>query len=165
MKNRDICWGRYKKQCTQDNDAWVPFKVGTLGPHTILSSTISCPIVFNWISWMVWNLFSFKDDFSFWEKKKVAGCQIRALRGMNHLGDLMFCQKNSAWDMMHEDIRCCDEAANHELPIAAVSWIIPIVSMEDNSDAELLLYSVILNAMATKYICSLNSIYGPQWLV
>ena len=31
---------RYKKHCTQDNDASVPFKVGTLGPHTVLAITI-----------------------------------------------------------------------------------------------------------------------------
>ena len=26
---------RYKKHCTEDHDASVPFKVGTLGPHTV----------------------------------------------------------------------------------------------------------------------------------
>ena len=36
---------RYKKCCTQDNDASVPFKVGTLGPHTVLLITISCPVM------------------------------------------------------------------------------------------------------------------------
>ena len=38
---------RYKKHCTQDNDSSVPFKVGTLGPHTVLLDAISCPIVFS----------------------------------------------------------------------------------------------------------------------
>ena len=38
---------RYKKYCTQDNDASVPFKVGTFRPHTILPITISCPMVFS----------------------------------------------------------------------------------------------------------------------
>ena len=38
---------RYKKHHTQDNDASVPFKVGTLGPHTVLPGAISCPIVFS----------------------------------------------------------------------------------------------------------------------
>ena len=36
VKNRDIYMRRYRKHCTQDNDASVPFKVGTLGSHTIL---------------------------------------------------------------------------------------------------------------------------------
>ena len=38
---------RDKKHCTQDNDTSVPFKVGTLGPHTVLPIAISCPIVFS----------------------------------------------------------------------------------------------------------------------
>ena len=32
-------------------------------------------------------------------------------------------------------------------------------------DADSLLYSVILNEMATQYTCSLNSVYHPNWLV
>ena len=36
---------RYKKHCTQDNDTLVLFKVGILGPHTVLPVAISCPIV------------------------------------------------------------------------------------------------------------------------
>ena len=35
---------RFKKHCTQDNDASVPFKVG---PHTVLPIAISCPVVFS----------------------------------------------------------------------------------------------------------------------
>ena len=46
MKNRDVYWRRYKKHCTQDNDTSVPFKVGTLGPHTVFPITISCPLYF-----------------------------------------------------------------------------------------------------------------------
>ena len=38
---------RYKKHCTWNNNASVPFKLGTLGPHTVLPVTISCPIVFS----------------------------------------------------------------------------------------------------------------------
>ena len=56
---------RYKKHCTYSNDTSVPFKVGTLGPHTVLPITISCPFIFSWISSMVWNVFPFKGDFSF----------------------------------------------------------------------------------------------------
>ena len=48
-KNRDIAEEdtRYKKHCTEDNDTSVPFKVGTLGPHTVLPIAISCPLVFS----------------------------------------------------------------------------------------------------------------------
>ena len=48
----------------------LPFKVGALGPHTVLPITISCPVVFSWISLMVWNLFPFKGDFSFGKHQK-----------------------------------------------------------------------------------------------
>ena len=37
---------RYKKHCTQDNDASVPFKAGTLGPYTVLLIAISAPLHF-----------------------------------------------------------------------------------------------------------------------
>ena len=73
MKNRDIYWRRYKKHCTQDNDASVPFKVGTFGPHTVLPITISYPIIFFWILSAVWNLFPFKGDFSFGKNQILQG--------------------------------------------------------------------------------------------
>ena len=34
--------------------------------------------------------------------------------------------KISAQDVMHEQVCCCEEAANHQLPIAAAFWIIQI---------------------------------------
>ena len=63
---------RYKKHCTQDKDSWVPFKVGTLGPHTV-PVTISSPIIFSWITSTVWNLFPVKDDFSLGKSRKSQG--------------------------------------------------------------------------------------------
>ena len=38
---------RYKKHCTEDNDVSVPFKVGALGPHTVLPIAIGCPVIFS----------------------------------------------------------------------------------------------------------------------
>ena len=73
MKNRDTYWRRYKKHCTQDNEASVPFKVGTLGPHAVLPVVISYPVIFSWILSMVWNLLSFKGDFSFGKSQKSQG--------------------------------------------------------------------------------------------
>ena len=93
MINRDIYWRRYKKHCTRDNDASVPFKIGTLGPHTVLPITISCPVVFSWISSMVWNLFPFKDDL-IWGKARSHRCHIWAMGVLSHLGDLMFGRKH-----------------------------------------------------------------------
>ena len=53
--------------------------------------SISCPIVFSWISLMIWNLFPFKDDFR--KKPEVTGHQIWAVVGLSHPGDLMFRKK------------------------------------------------------------------------
>ena len=73
---------------------------------------------------------------------------------------------------MHEQACCCDEAANHQLPIAADFWTIQIVSTEECSSLMPHLmeiccstHSVILNTTATQYTCSLNSICSPHWLV
>ena len=71
---------------------------------------------------------------------------------------------------MPEQARCCNEAANHQLPIAAAIWI--IISMEECSTLIQSLiqiccsiHPVILNATTTQYTCLLNSIYCPHWLV
>ena len=36
---------RYKKHCTWGNDTSVTFKLGTLGPHTVLPITISSHVI------------------------------------------------------------------------------------------------------------------------
>ena len=73
---------QYKKQTfieedtsntVHDDEASVPFKHGTLGPHTVLPIAISCPIIFSWITLTVWNLFPFKSDFSFEKSQKSQG--------------------------------------------------------------------------------------------
>ena len=71
--------------------------------------------------------------------------------------------------MMHELAHCCDEAANHQWPIAVAFGVIQIVSMEECSGLRQNLmqihcstHSVILNVMATQYTCSVNSIYRPH---
>ena len=80
--------------------------------------------------------------------------------------------KSSVQDVMHEWVCCCDEAASHHLPVAMAFWIIWIVFMEACSSLMQNLmqircstHSVILNATATQYKCSLNGIYYPHWLV
>ena len=173
MKKRDIYWRRYRLEETLYIRQWClsPLQSSTLGPHIVPPITISCPVIFSWMSSTVWNLFPFKGDFS-WEKSKVAGHQIWAVGELSHLGDLMFCQKNFAQDVMHEWVHYRDEAANHQLPIAAGFWIIQIVSMEKCSSLMQNLtqihcptHSVILNVMATQHTCSLNGICHPHWLV
>ena len=44
-------------------------------------------------------------------------------RGLSHLGDLMFGQKNSGKELIHEQAYC-DEAASHQLSIATNFGII-----------------------------------------
>ena len=114
----------------------------------------------------------FQRRFWFGERPEVTGHQIWAVAGLSHLGDLMFCQKISGRDVMHEQVCCCDEAANHQLPIVVAFWIIWIVSVEGCSNFTQNLMqihcstcSVIFNVMATQCTCSLNGIYRPHWLV
>ena len=64
---------RYEKYHTRYNDASIPLKVGTLGPHTVHTVAISHPIIFSWISLRIWNLFPFKGDSSFGKSQKSQG--------------------------------------------------------------------------------------------
>ena len=66
----------------------------------------------------------------------------------------------------------CNEAANHQLPIALAFWITKRVSVAECSSLTQNLmqihcctHSVILNVMTTQYTCSLNGVYHPHWLV
>ena len=103
---------------------------------------------------------------------KARSCMVPNLccRGAESPGWYDVSPKHSAWDMMWEQVHCCDEAANHQLPIAAAFWITGIVFVEEysslmqKSDADLLLYSVTLNATATQYTCSRSGVYCPHWL-
>ena len=123
---------RYKKHCTQDNDALVLFKVGILGPHTVLPIATSCPVIFSWISSTVWNLFPFKGE-KVLEKPKSHRAPNLGCSGGWATWVIWCFTKNSARDVMHERARCGDEAANHQVPIAAAFWIIWIVSVEECS--------------------------------
>ena len=120
-------------------------------------------------------LFPFKDDFSFRKSQKSRAPNLHyymIVVGLGHLGDLMFCQKivHEMWYM--KGGCCCDEAANHQLPIAAAFWITQIVSAVEGSSLRQNLMqihcctcSVILNSMATQCTCSLDRVYHPHWLV
>ena len=90
---------RYKNHCTQDSDTSVHFKVGTLGPHSVLPVVVSCTLIFSWISLMVWNTIPFKVIFVL-GKARSHRPHIWAVVGLSHLDDLMFCQKivhNTWW--------------------------------------------------------------------
>ena len=90
---------RYKEQCTQDHDTSVSFKVGSLGPHTCPPIAISCPVVFSWISWMVWNLFPFKGDLSFGKSQKLQSAKS-GLQGAESPWWFDVLPKNSSLDVL-----------------------------------------------------------------
>ena len=148
-----------------------PLQSKHLGTWPVLPVTISCSIIFSWISSTVWNLFPFKGDFSFGKSQKSQGA-ISRLQGADSPGWFDVSPKNSAQEVIHERAHCCNEAANHQLPIAMALWIIQIVPVEECSSLmqnmiqiHCSTHSVILNAVATQYTCSLNSVYHPHWLV
>ena len=170
MKNRDIYW-RYKIQETLYIGQWhiSPLQSRHLGTSHSSPSRHQLPYcVFLNLTDGLKSL-PYQRWFKFREKPEDAGCQIWAVGVLSHLGDLMFHQNtlHKTWCISDEA-----EAASAQLPIAAVFWIIPIVSMEECSSLKQNLiqicfstHAVILNAMATEYTCSLNGIYHPHWLV
>ena len=160
---------RYKKHCTEDNDTSVPFKGDTLGPHTVLPITVSCPVIFPWISSMVWNLFPFKGDFTFGKSQSLRAPNV-GCRGAESPGWFDVSQKNSVWDVIHEQVCCHDEAASHQLPIATAFWIIWIIhrgmfKLNAKFDANSLLYSLSHFQCNGHTVHMLNSVYLPHWLV
>ena len=64
---------------------------------------------------------------------------------------------------MHEQ-ECCDEAASHQWPICIVSLEECSSLMQNFMQTRCSAHSVILNATATQYTCSLISVCGPHWL-
>ena len=156
----------YKKHCTQDNDVSVPFKVGTLGPHTVLPVPISCPIVFSWISWAVWNLFPFKGHFSFGKSQKSqgtkSGCRGPESPEWFAISQKKFCTRRDAWAGALSRWSCQSPVAHScSLLNHPDSFHRGMFKFNATSDADSSLYSVILNVMATHCTCSFNSIYTP----
>ena len=146
MKNRDIYWRRCKIQETLYIGQWClsPLQSRELwGLHIVLPIAITCPIKYSWISSTVWNLFPFKDEFSFGKSQKPQGTKSELYGGLSHTDDLTFHQK-TAWRR--------DEAASHQLPIAL--WIIWTVSAEECS-------SLPQNLM--QICCSTHSVIWMQW--
>ena len=120
---------------------------------------------------MVWNLFLSKVILVL-GKARCHRVTNMGCSGAESPGWFDVSPKNSARDVMHERARCHDEAASHQLPTAAAFCIIWVVSVEECSSLmqnvmqiHCSTRSVILNAVATQYTCSLNSVYCLHWLV
>ena len=93
-----------------------------------------------------------------WGKARSRKALILCYRGAESPGWFDVSPKNSARDVMHEQVHCHDEAAHHQLPIAAAFWIIWIVSTEECSSLMQNLMQiqcstcpVLLNVTATQY--------------
>ena len=98
---------RYKKHCTQDNDASVPFKVGTLGPHTGFSVALPLFKTLKIVCWNCHQLPPYFPESHPWSEISSLSKVILVLEkarshrapnlgcgvGGSHLGDLMFHQK------------------------------------------------------------------------
>ena len=107
-----------------------------------------------------------------WGKARSHRVPNLGCRGSESLGWSDVSPKNSVKDVMHEQAHHCDEAANHQLPIAVAFCITRVVFAEEYSSLTQSLKqihwsacSVILNGTATQYTCSLKGVYCPHWLV
>ena len=104
---------------------------------------------------------------------KARSCRVPNLgcRGAESTGWFDVLPKSSVWDVIYEQVHCRDEAANHQLLIAAGFWIIRIVSIEECSSLMqiwcrfIALFAQLFWMRWSQYTCSLNGIYHPQWLV
>ena len=173
MKNRGILeeGTRYKKHCTQDNDASVHFKVGTLGPHTSLPIFISCPTVFSWISLMVWNLFPFKGGFSL-RKSRSHRAPNLGYKGAESPEWFWYFVKNlcprcDAWTGTLSWWSCQSPVA-HKCGLLnhPNSFCGGMFKFNTKSGADSLMYLLShFECETTQYTCSLNGVYCPHWLV
>ena len=173
MKNRGLYWRRYKIQETLYIGQWhhlSPLQSGHLGTSHSSPSCSAALLYFPESHW--WSEIScLSKVILVWEKPEVAGCQICAAWVLSHLGDLMFHKKNClrhySWASMLSWWWSC------QLPVAHSCGLLNhlngfqggMFKLNAKLDADLLLCSFILNAMATQHTCSLNSIYCPHWLV
>ena len=124
---------------------------------------INCPIIFSWISSMVWNLFPFKGGFSFGKSQKSQATNL-VCSGAESPGWFNVSQKNSSWDMMHVCAHCHDEAANHQLPIVVASesssFHRGMFKPNTKFDADSLLYSF------SHFECNSHTVHMlTQWLL
>ena len=145
-KNRDIYWGKYKIQETLYIVQWhlSPLQSRHLGTSHSSPNHHQLPhhIFLN----LTDGLKSFSFQFQFWEKPEVTGCQIWAVKGLSHLGDLMFCKKKNC--TRHDAWAGILSWWSHQLPVAHSYNLLNhpnsfhggIFTLDAKFDADLLLY-------------------------
>ena len=159
---------RYKKHCTQDNDASIPFQV----PWDLTQFSQS-PSVAPW---------HFPESHWWFEISPLSKVILVLVPARSRRVPNLGCRgdKSPGWfdvltktvsDVTHEGAHCRDES-NHRLPITAAFWIIRTVPTDECSSLMQNLmqnccspHAITLNATATQYTCSLNGIYSPHWPV
>ena len=173
MKNRDIYWKRYKTQGTLYIRQWClsPLQSRHLGtshsslnhhqlPHRIFLNLIDT-LEISSLSKVILVLGKTTSH-----RVPNLGCRRPELPGWF---DVL--PKISAQDMTHELAHGCDEAANHQLPIACLlnhpySFYRRMVKLNTKFDADSLHYSLShFDVMDTQTTYSLNGVYRPHWLV
>ena len=107
------------------NDASIPFKVGTLGPHTVLPITTNYPSYFPESQWL-------SEISSFSKVNLVLGktrsCKVPNLGcsgGLSHLGNLIFC-----WKTLHKMWCISRHVVVMKLPITRCPLLQPSASSE-----------------------------------
>ena len=169
MKTRDIYWRRYKIQETLHTGQWCLSLLQGRDFGTSHSSPNHNQLPHHYFPeshW--WSEISSLSNIVF-EKARSHRMPNLGCSGAESPGWFDVSPKISAWDVMHEQAHCCDEAANQWLPIAAAFWIVWIIpTKECSSLAQNLMqvccstHSVILNVTTTQYTCSLKGIYCPH---
>ena len=117
---------RYKKHCTWDNDASVPFIVGPWD-LTQFSQSPSAALSYFPESHRQSEISSLSNVIVVLGKARSCRVQNLGCRGAESPRWFDISQTNSAGDMIYEWACCHDEDANHQLPIALAFWIIWIV--------------------------------------
>ena len=168
MKNRDIYWRRYKIQEALYTRQWC------LSPlqSRYLGTSHSSPNLHQLPQCIFLNLIDGLKSLPFqrWVLGKASSQTAPNLgcRRAESPGWFDVLPKNSTRDVMHEQAIYCEEAANHWLPIAVAFWIAFLEEcpslMQNLMQIHCSIHSVILNATATQYTCSLNGIYCPHGL-
>ena len=148
MKNRDIYWRRYKKRLTQDNDASVTFKVGTLGLHTVLQLPSAAPWYFpkshQWSE-----ISSLSKVILVWGEARSHRVPNLGCRGAESPGWFDISPKISGQDMMHEQVGTllwwsCQSSVAHSCSLLnhLNSFHGGMFKLNTKFNADLLLYSL-----------------------
>ena len=167
MKNRGIYWRRYKIQKALYIEQWSlsPFQSRHLGTSHSSPNCHQLPHPYFPKSHQWPEISSLSKGILVLGKARSCRAPNLGCRGGESPGWFDVSSKNSAWDVMHEQACCCDEAASHQLPIAMAFCTMLIVFVEECSSLTQNLmqihcstFSVILNAMITQYTCSVDGV-------